>query len=610
MSGGYSQGSATEVQSPNMAKSSRAYLGIGFLVGVLIGLALFFGLYFGLPPPKCTNEVNENIVNRPNNAEYSTAAVASDAGPCSEIGTKILKKGGSVVDAGIATMVCGGLYNPQSAGIGGGSFMSVFDAKTGDTLFINSRETAPLAADKDMFDGNGFLSQIGSRAIAVPGEVAGYWEAHQRYGLLPWEELFEDSIKIAYEGMRVSLALERDIAKEEQYIMNSTFNLKPIFTNPDGSLKKEGDIIVRPTFAQTLRAIADEGIHGFYNGTLAKRIVADIEDAVEDSIITIEDLNKYQVEVKPLLNISIGNNFLYTPGPPSSGAVLTLILNILNGYEFTPDSLKGTQASILTYHRIVEAFKFAYAHRSELGDERFNDDVRELVANMTSPSYAEELRLKISDETTQPSAYYGGDFARLPNDFGTSHISIVDKNGNAFSATGTINLRFGSKVRGIRTGIIFNDEMDDFSSPNVTNYFGLPPSPNNFIAPGKRPMSSMVPTIVLDKNTGKIRMATGASGGTKITTGTGLVAINTLWFGDSLQDATSRTRIHHQLFPEYIQYEEGFNMDVIAGLQAKNHEVQSFAPPGSVVQSILTSPDNGDITAVSDERKGGYPDGY
>lgn len=586
---------------------------IGFAIGLAVGIALLLGVYFGVP--RYTSSTQDKLGPADSNqtsqhswfGTYSTAAVASDAGTCSEIGAKKLRLGGSAVDAAIATMVCGGLYNPQSTGVGGGSFISIYNASTGESVFINCRETAPIKSSENMYGGNGYMSVVGSLAVAVPGQIAGYWEAHQRYGKLPWASLFEESIELASKGIRVSTALERDIKKEQKYIRNATFNLKSVFMNPDGSLKKEGDIVVRKAFAQTLRAIADEGVQGFYNGTLAKNIIADLQDAVEESIITIQDLQNYKVEIKPLLNVTDGDLTTLTPGTPSSGAVLALILNILKGYKFTPDDLNTKEASILTYHRIIEAFKHAFAHRSQLGDENFRENVTELVQRMMSPEYGEQLRNNISDDVTYNSSQYGGDFAI---DGGTSHVSVVGSDGSAVAATSSINLRFGSKVRGIRTGIIFNNEMDDFSSSNVTNYFGLPPSQANFIAPGKRPMSSMVPTMVFRRGSRKPVLVIGASGGTRIITATALVIMQSTWFGKNIQDATEAKRIHHQLYPEEVQYERGFDMDILEGLKKKGHKVRAYTPPGSVVQSIKSPGDSGNMTAVSDMRKGGYPDGY
>ncbi|CAK8693132.1 unnamed protein product [Clavelina lepadiformis] len=602
-----------EVQISNAQKKSKCSagsFGLGVAVGGIVGLALFFGLYFGLPPRNTGNDVTPT--NPPSSATFKKAAVAADAGPCSDIGNQFLEKGGSVVDAAVATMLCVGLYNGHSCGIGGGFFMTVYNASMGAATFLNSRETAPAAADKDMYKGNSDLSQIGTLAVAVPGEIAGYWEAHQRYGKLPWKDLFEPTIKIAEEGYVVSAAHAQAIRSTADVIQNKTFNMWPVFTNFDGSLKQEGDIVRRPQLAVTLRIIAEEGAQAFYNGRLTDDIVADLKDGFGDSIITKQDLIDYRTEVEEALNVTIDDLTVFTPGPPASGAVMALILNILDGYDITPDDYDNEDKKILTYHRINEAFRFAYAKRSSLGDDRTNETIRQLAINMTSEWFADSLRGQISDDHTWPVEYYGPDFV-VPEDSGTSHLSIVGPGGNAVAITSTINTYFGSRVRGLRTGIIFNNEMDDFSSPNITNAYGIPPSPSNFIYPGNRPLSSMCPSVVVetDKRSGNynVRMVAGASGGSQITTSTSLVILNSLFFGLDVGESVELQRIHDQLIPNETRWETGFDQMVVEGLQKKGHKISNMSKAGSVVQAIVIN-DDGTVGAACDSRKGGYPAGH
>ncbi|XP_033627886.1 glutathione hydrolase 1 proenzyme-like [Asterias rubens] len=533
--------------------------------------------------------------------QYAKAAVAADAGACSEIGRDMLMNGGSAADAAIAGLLCVGLHNAHSAGIGGGFFMMHHNARTGTTEMLDAREVAPSAATEDMFaDEAPDASLFGGLAIGVPGEIAGYWLAHQRYGVLTWQELFQPSILLAKNGFQVQRALASAISAQED-VIKADASMSEIFLNSTGGLLREGDMMTRPKLAETYRKISLEGGDAFYRGDLADDIVADVTE--RGGIITKEDLAQYRCKRRTALMIEVDDVHIYSPPPPGSGAVFSLAMNILEGYKLSPASMANTENAILTTHRMVESFKFAYAGRSFLGDEDFVD-VKELVANMTSQAYADSLRAHIDDNDSHDPSYYTSYFNRP--DSGTAHLSVVDGNGNAVSVTSTVNTYFGSKVRGNRTGIIFNNEMDDFSQPNATNFFGLPPSPSNFIRPGKRPMSSMAPVIAISKD-GTIRLVVGASGGSRITTGVAQVSADTLWFGDGIKEAIQRRRLHHQLVPNNVTYEAGYDQDVIDGLREKgNFPYESGS--NCVVQGILRDSD-GFLNAYSDDRKGGYPAG-
>lgn len=587
----------------------RVKLIISLLV-VLIILAAICGYYLGVGSQKLEQRLEPPDPVAPLGPSasllqtFQKAAVCTDAKECSKVGKDVLNKNGSAVDAAIAAMFCNGLLNQQSMGVGGGFFMTVYIKSKRKAYGVNGRETAPGKATRDMYKGDKSSAYTGPLAIGIPGEVRGLWAAHQEWGILPWKELIAPTLELCRDGYIMSKALH-DGCLVAPYIINDSNLRKTYYDEKKKDFYPPGTHI-KPyeQLCNTLERIADKGGDDFYNGTLADDIIEDLDRI--HSIVTKEDLVNYKAIIKEAIAAPLNNgDILYTPGPPSSGLLLGYILNILKGYNFNADSISTTNKTILTYHRIVEAFKHAYSARNALGDEEFLD-LKEIIDQLTSPEYGESIRLKINDTmTSNDTAYYGVD-SYFKEDAGTAHISILSQSGDAVSVTSSVNYYYGAGFTTKNTGIIMNNVMDDFSNPGFLNYFGLKPSPVNFIKPGKRPLSSMTPVIIVDQN-GNAKMTIGASGGTKITTAIALAIIRNLWFGQNIKTAVDGPRFHHQIFPMKIEYEYGIIQDILDGLKAKGHAMERYRGRGSVVCAIYRNQTG--IYANADYRKGGIVEG-
>ncbi|XP_059839279.1 glutathione hydrolase 5 proenzyme-like [Hypanus sabinus] len=519
----------------------------------------------------------------PPQAPYSQAAVAADSRLCSQVGRDILRKGGSAVDAAIATLLCSSLVHPQSLGIGGGSIYTIYDAAKGRVVVINAREAAPKNMHPALFDQcNGGL-QKGAQWIGVPGEIEGYWQAHQLLGRLPWHSLFEPSIQLAKKGFAFPEYLRSFIRHPKLQISKSSVG--NLFYKSDGRLR---DNVQYSELAKTLETIASKGPKVFYEGEITRNLLKDIEEASSaanngKSSLTEEDFKEYKADLLQPLTVSLANYTMYTPPFPSRGGILSFILKILEGYNFTRKSLEG-EGRMLTYHRIIEALKFGVGQMDTM-------DPHKMQLLLTKGVIARTRHL-IHNQTNDP-AYYKNRLL-VSESYGTSHLSVVDKEGNAVSVTSSINHIFGSMVYSKSTGIILNNQLADFCD----SYRG-----NGAVPDQRHPPSSMTPTILLSKDKSSMLLV-GAAGGKKIISATAQVIMNKLWFGLSLEDAINKPRIHVKTNNSLL-FETNSDPDVVEAMAQRGHQMiqteSELDKLPSVVQGIFH--DHSCMEAVSDPRK-------
>lgn len=524
-------------------------------------------------------------------------AVASESTICSNIGISLLRRGGNAADAVVGTTFCIGVVAMYHSGIGGGGFMLVRNS-SGEYEYVDFRETAPAAAFQDMF-GNDTEGHIyGGLASGVPGQVKGLAHLHAGYGVLPWAEVLSGPISVARNGFPVSEDLVRYMSAATAEDEESFLVTNPTWAEdfaPNGTLLKLGDTITRTRYADTLQAIADGGPNVFYNGPLAEALIESVQDA--NGTMTLEDLANYTVVVRPHLEIDYRGFKVRSIGAPASGAVTLSVLKTIEGYS---DIGEEGWANLST-HRLDEAIRFGYGERASLGDPSFVDGMDAYEADMLNTSSAVQIRNKISDlHTLNVSSYNPSGFEILETP-GTSHMVAADASGLAISMTTTINLLFGSRLMVPSTGVIMNNEMDDFSIPGRKNAFGYVPSPSNYIAPGKRPFSSITPTIVEFAN-GTLYFVTGAAGGSRIITATIQSLWNVLDRGMTPAQALAEPRMHDQLVPNQVMFEFEYDNSTVAFMQERGHNV-TWVGPGYSSAQALRRLSNGTFEAAGEPRQ-------
>ena len=533
--------------------------------------------------------------------------VSSQDKTATEVGVSILKQGGNAVDAAVAVGFALAVTLPWAGNLGGGGFMIVHQVANDETVAIDYREIAPSAATRDMFlnedgDADSQKSRFSGLAIGVPGTVAGLIKAHEEYGSgnLTLEELMKPAIKLARDGIKVSEDFALLLERLKNRLAADSESAR-IFYKDDGSPYQTGEILKQPDLANSLIKISDEGLNGFYNGSIANAIATTVQAA--EGVMTAEDLGKYEAKIrKPATGNYRGYEIASMPPPSSGGTHIVQILNILENVPI--GFLKHNSAA--TIHFMAEAMKLAYADRAEyLGDPDFVDVP---VDGLTAKSYANELFKQISPNQARPSTEISaGAVPTLLESDQTTHYSVIDKDGNAVSNTYTLNFYFGVGKTATGTGILLNNELDDFAAkPGVPNAYGLIGGDANAVEPLKRPLSSMSPTIVFKD--GEPFIATGSPGGSRIITTTLQVIMNVIDHGMNIAEATNAARIHHQWFPDEIRVEEGLSADTIKLLENKGHKIAVKNTMGST-QSIMRI--DGVLAGASDSRqKSGATIGY
>jgi gamma-glutamyltranspeptidase / glutathione hydrolase len=525
--------------------------------------------------------------------------VSSQERRASEVGVDILKRGGNAVDAAVAVGFALAVTLPRAGNLGGGGFMLVYSAKTKESIAIDYRETAPAASTRDMFlNAQGNPDPAKSRdsglAIGIPGTVRGLALAHERYGSgrLSLAQLIEPAIRLATDGIPVEDDLADSLPAAQAKL--ARFPASAAVFLRDGKPLQRGDRLVQPDLATTLSAIAQQGPDAFYSGRIAAAIASSVQAI--GGIMTEADLAAYRPVMRPVIRGSYRGFDIVSMPPPSSGGVhLIQMLNILEGFDLR----HAGAGSAAAYHLLAEAMKPAYADRATwLGDP---DRVKVPARGLASKPYAAAQRAAIDpNRARKADEISAGNPAPFEGDQ-TTHYSIIDAEGNAVSNTYTLNLSYGVGMIAAGTGVLMNNEMDDFSAKSgAQNAFGLVGGDANSVAPGARPLSSMTPTLVF--RDGKLYLITGSPGGSRIITTTLQVITNVIDHGMNIAEAVAAPRIHHQWRPDVLLHEEGLSPDTLTLLSQRGHTLRLGATSGSA-NSILVTPEG--LQGASDPRQRG-----
>jgi gamma-glutamyltranspeptidase/glutathione hydrolase len=538
------------------------------------------------------------MARQPEHAKH--AMVVTQEPLAADVGLRVLQAGGNAIDAAVAVGFALAVTYPYAGNIGGGGFLLAHLAD-GRATFIDFREKAPLAASRNMYlDSKGNVTEdslVGWRAAGVPGTVRGLELAHQKYGRKPWAELVNPAIQLASEGYAVSYSFDSSLRNEEASKLLSRFpDSKRIFLSAH-----YGEKFIQPELAATLKRIRDRGASDFYEGETAQKLAGAM--AAHGGLITLADLKAYQAEESAPLHGKYHGDEILTAPPPSAGGVgLLQMLGMLEGSGYE----KAGAGSAASIHYVAEVMRRSYADRSEyFGDPDF---YQVPVSKLLDPKYIAGRRSSIDPLHATPSDQIRPGSISVREGTETTHFNIVDSEGNAVAVTYTLNNGYGSGVTVPGLGFLLNDEMDDFAAkPGTENLFHLIQGENNAIQPGRRPVSSMTPTIVL--RDGKFFLMLGAPGGSRIINGVLQVLLNVVDFHMNVQDAVDWPRFHHQWMPDVLYVEKGISPDTVRILRGMGHKISPLE--GSVVarvEAILSA--GGWMQGGSDGRGNGKAEGY
>jgi gamma-glutamyltranspeptidase / glutathione hydrolase len=513
------------------------------------------------------------------------------------IGADVLRRGGNAVDAAVATGFAMAVTYPRAGNIGGGGFMVIHSAERHEDIAIDYRETAPAATTRDIFLGadgkpDNAKSRESALGIGVPGTVAGLTLALEKYGSgkFTLSELLKPAIDLARDGIPIADDIADTLPDEYRWLARWPSSAKA-FSRRDGTSLREGDAFIQTDLAATLSAISEQGPRGFYEGPVAEKLVAGIRGA--GGIMTLDDLKAYQPVIRvPLRGTYRGYDIVSMPLPSSGGVVLLEMLNILEGFPMH-DIKQGSAPSL---HLMIEAMKRAYADRARyLGDPAF---VNAPIANLIAKDYAAKQRAGIDPDHATPSTLV----LQPPREgHNTTHYSVVDSLGNAVSNTYTLNFPYGVGLIAEGTGVLLNNELDDFTAaPGASNAFGLVGFEANLPGPGKRPLSSMSPTIVLKD--GKPVLVTGSPGGSRIISTVLQVIVNVLDYDMNVAAAVAAPRLHHQWLPDEVRIEHGFSDETLAALKAMGHRL--VEPMGQTSANSIAVTPNGLLGAADPRLRG------
>ena len=577
---------------------------VGNFLKVMFAMSYALVLFF-LPKSVVAQEASSqplfeySAINHP--VMGKAGMVASHNVLSSRIAAEILANGGNAIDAGAALGFALAVTLPRAGNIGGGGFMLVHVAELNKTIAIDFRETAPAAAEQDMFfdaNGNVVLDEtyrFSHKSSAIPGSVAGLAHIVEQYGTMTLAEVLAPAIRLARDGIEVTYDLAADLAFSQR-LKNNPASLRK-FYKPDGSSYEVGEIFKQPDLAWTLSEIAAGGVDAFYRGSVAKKIVADME--AHNGLITLDDLADYEViEREPVRGTFRGYDIAAMPAPSSGGTHVIQMLNILENFPLADMGAESADA----LHLMAEAMKFSYADRSKyLGDPDF---VKVPTETLVSKTYAEDIASKISlDRALSSDEIAPGELTIYESDE-TTHYSVVDDEGNMVGNTYTLMFSFGSGVVIEGTGILMNNNMGNFTlRSDIPDAFGLMGSENNLIRPNRRPVSSMSPVLV--SKDGKPMLMTGSPGGSKIISANMQMILNVLEFGMNIADASVAPRIHHQWRPDTLEIESGVSPDTVSRLIDKGQSIkfsQRSANMGSL-QTVMWR--DGFFYGYSDPRRPG-----